>query len=1085
MQRPLRGRWQPKPPYGRRSGFKEKERMPKKESIMKKTVTSLTLALLLVLVLGTWAQASAPLTLRVTCNGQTMGSSALLLDPEESRTAIAALQPQDDNRPLSWSSSDPNIVSVTNSANTRTGFIKGVSPGRATVTVGAEGVQAVNFEVTVSGIVTAAESITIKENEAVLLANLPELGLTCYGAVDGSASFTIATDKANVARATGRTLSNLTVDGVAPGIARITITSTVGSKTYQKAISVTVESNEAEPIRGDASTTKPLKFSTLESQIAAQCKELISGEGNTLASITGVRVDPKQGILYLNYKSPEDPGAGAGSAVTYYPAAAARGPYISDLVFVPNAGYGGETAEITFTGAAASGRTFRGKILVTLEAASTDLTITADHGNPVKLTGTMFDRLCQDTTGTSLDYVIFTLPNANQGELYRDYVSSLNYGSKVGATDQFKTKDINTVTFVPANGFVGKVTIGYAGYNVAGQKFTGELIVNVTQSLDAAISYNDNGSRRINFRSEDFASFCGTATGGSIDYVKFTLPAYSQGTLYYGGAAAEENKEYKLADIGSLSFAAATGFNGTVRIPFSGFDLAGNPFSGTVELNFQTSSSAKGDITYVCAPGDFVKFSVSDFNNLCQTLTGQRLHYITFPSLPDLTVGTLYHNKTSTNGIGSRVGRDIKYYQGTTPYLMHLSFWAADSFRGSVEIPFNGASVSGSTFSGLLVITTGTGSTTGSSGQSAVTYTTSGRQPVKFQASDFESFSRSASNAALNYVRFTPPAANQGMLYYNYQAEDAPTAVSDSTSYYLNGQYSVGKITFVPNAGFSGEVDIPFTGCSISGGQFQGSVRITVRNATAGTSVRYETFGTPVNFKAEDFLAVAGSNRPASIRFGAVADKEGRAGKLYYQYQTPIQYGALASATVDYAMSGQNPVSSLTFVPKAGYRGTVTLPYTATNDDGTQYTGEVTINVDTPLSSAYFNDLWGVSADTYAAVDFLYSQEVVNGMSPGQHGPNLSIRRGDFCLMLFRAFQFASAGTSQPFSDVPGDAYYAQAVNTLRSLGIVDGVGGNLFLPGASLSRQDASLMIQRTLRAAGLPAANGSVEAFASYTDG
>ena len=58
---------------------------------MKKVFTSLTLACLLVLALCTWAQASdAPLALRVTVNGQTMGSSGLLLDPEESRTALAS-----------------------------------------------------------------------------------------------------------------------------------------------------------------------------------------------------------------------------------------------------------------------------------------------------------------------------------------------------------------------------------------------------------------------------------------------------------------------------------------------------------------------------------------------------------------------------------------------------------------------------------------------------------------------------------------------------------------------------------------------------------------------------------------------------------------------------------------------------------------------------------------------------------------------------------------------------------------------------------------------------------------------------------
>ena len=184
-------------------------------------------------------------------------------------------------------------------------------------------------------------------------------------------------------------------------------------------------------------------------------------------------------------------------------------------------------------------------------------------------------------------------------------------------------------------------------------------------------------------------------------------------------------------------------------------------------------------------------------------------------------------------------------------------------------------------------------------------------------------------------------------------------------------------------------------------------------------------------------------------------------------------------------MSGQNPVSSLSFVPKAGYWGTVTLPYTATNSDGTQYTGQVVINVDTPLYSSYFNDLYGANTDTLAAVDFLYTQEVVNGRSPGQYGPQLSIRRGDFCLMLFRAFQFAGAGSTQSFRDVPGDAYYAQAVNTLRSLGIVDGVGGNLFMPDGTLSRQDASLMVQRTLRTAGLPAADGNAGVLTNYPDG
>ena len=73
--------------------------------------------------------------------------------------------------------------------------------------------------------------------------------------------------------------------------------------------------------------------------------------------------------------------------------------------------------------------------------------------------------------------------------------------------------------------------------------------------------------------------------------------------------------------------------------------------------------------------------------------------------------------------------------------------------------------------------------------------------------------------------------------------------------------------------------------------------------------------------------------------------------------------------------------------------------------------------------SASFTDLTGYSAQTKAAVDYLSSQGIVNGMQPGVYGPGLSIRRGDFCLMLYRAFRFDRGGTILSFADVPQDAY--------------------------------------------------------------
>ena len=109
-----------------------------------------------------------------------------------------------------------------------------------------------------------------------------------------------------------------------------------------------------------------------------------------------------------------------------------------------------------------------------------------------------------------------------------------------------------------------------------------------------------------------------------------------------------------------------------------------------------------------------------------------------------------------------------------------------------------------------------------------------------------------------------------------------------------------------------------------------------------------------------------------------------------------------------------------------------------------------------------------------------------NGMTATEYGPDQPIRRGDFCLMLCRAFQFdASSGSARFFRDVPSNVYYAEAVNILSALGIVNGTGNNYFQPNTSISRQDAALMVQRTLQAANMPAENGTAQQLNAFADG
>lgn len=1028
--------------------------------------------------------------------GASIDGGKLVMDPGKGPMINASILPEaNKNDRITWTTTCQGKVArvdYDNASDGHTMYPYGIAPGVSTIIGRTDSGGEVKLDVTVSGMVVKSDAVTIKQNQRLNMKEWTEgaaesdFWVRYYGAAaDSAATVSISSDKANVVRATGSTRNGLLIDGVAEGKATVTIKVMQGTQTIaEKKISVTVESNLAEPIKGTASTSDPLKFSSIESQIAAQCQQMIQMEDNALSHITGLSVPTSQGTLYAGWQSADNTGMGVGSALSYYAASAARGPYISDIVFVPNPGYTGEKATISFTGVSAGGRTYKGRIEVTLKESSTELTVTTKRATPVKLAGTLFNDACQRETGAPLDYVIFTLPPDSQGALYTGYKSELDYTAKVTANDQYARSALDNITFVPNEDYVGTVTIRYFGYNVSGSRYAGELVVKVEQGLDDSIVYYGSGTGRVTFQAGDFYTFCRNATGGEFSYAAFTPPPASQGTLsYYGWPLTSDQQVYTP---NSVSFTAAQGFDGVVRIPFVGYDRSGKQFKGTVQIHVQ--STGESDLSYYCAPGSSVKLVAADFNSLCMAQTGERLHYIAFQTLPDHNMGALYHNRTSSGGIGTRVKKDIKYFQGAVPYLSNLSFWATDKFTGSLEIPFTGSSISGKTFTAMLTIRSGSGSGAGSSSGvgtngATVSYSTTGREQVSFNAKDFDTACRTATNSALSYVRFNLPASGQGILYFDYQTTKAPTAVSASDSYYLNGEESISKVSFHPAYGASGVVQIPFSGAAIDGSDFQGVVSINVRAAgSSGTTVRYTTFGTPVKLSASDFLYAAGTNQPVSIRLDGLPAAS--SGKMYYQYASPTQYSWQANTTTEYSLSGDPLVSNLTFIPKAGYVGMVSVPYAATNGDGTEYSGEIRITVNTPASSSQFDDLEGFNGQTLAAVNYLYDQGVVNGMGNGKYGPGLSIRRGDFCLMLWRAFRFESGGSAMPFSDVDGNAYYAEAVNTLSSLGVVNGTGSNRFQPDSPISRQDASLMIQRTLKTTGMSAENGAAEDIASYAD-
>ncbi len=130
--------------------------------------------------------------------------------------------------------------------------------------------------------------------------------------------------------------------------------------------------------------------------------------------------------------------------------------------------------------------------------------------------------------------------------------------------------------------------------------------------------------------------------------------------------------------------------------------------------------------------------------------------------------------------------------------------------------------------------------------------------------------------------------------------------------------------------------------------------------------------------------------------------------------------------------------------------------------------------------SVYFYDVGEGYRWAYHAIDYLATLNVARGTDQYLFEPERSITRADFALLLYRAYDMTGYASGQYFADVKPEDYYADAVLATRNLGIAKGEDG-YFYPKKSLTRQDAAVMLERTLEAAGIQLTQGSL---AGYSD-
>lgn len=118
--------------------------------------------------------------------------------------------------------------------------------------------------------------------------------------------------------------------------------------------------------------------------------------------------------------------------------------------------------------------------------------------------------------------------------------------------------------------------------------------------------------------------------------------------------------------------------------------------------------------------------------------------------------------------------------------------------------------------------------------------------------------------------------------------------------------------------------------------------------------------------------------------------------------------------------------------------------------------------------SANFNDIGRQYFWAVKAIDNLYERGIVSGVGGGKFMPANNVTRADFLIMVMKSYNLeVNPNIEDNFSDA-GDKYYTKYLGTAKNLGLVSGIGNNLYAPESPISRQDMFVILYSVLEKLG-----------------
>lgn len=476
-------------------------------------------------------------------------------------------------------------------------------------------------------------------------------------------------------------------------------------KTYTQAITVTVTSLSKTLSSVANGSYQNYYISALKIDAAAAIAALPQVSGTVTVSSISVKTQPMLGSLNTTYINSSN------SYVTYTAPKSSLGQDKFVTTVVTNKG----TFEVTFVIPVIPiyNQTFEAQYpqAVSSVGNSYNYTVTPPTG---------YDRIALITKGTTPTTAQLTTSPA-----YNSTSITLN------------SSDFNTTT--------GKCTLYVMAWNSnwtssynSGKYYYGPLEV---YQKNYNINYNGVAGETVQFAQSDFTDFMNEVAEArgdasktksypyvTFDYVTFSLPTTSQGTLYYGNTAMSTsnssgafNTRTKVTNLDSVTFvpnAKTTAKTITLNFTLYATRYSSSstshgttvPYSGTVVVNL-----VREDIKYTVSQGDSVRFDESDFLNYLRSTKGyssnNTIDYVTFDqsAVSAVNEGSLYTYYNGYNYGGSVKTTDKFYYSATASQnaLSDVAFLASRYAKTgeTVYIPFTIYARYGTTGTGTRQLT--------------------------------------------------------------------------------------------------------------------------------------------------------------------------------------------------------------------------------------------------------------------------------------------------------------------------------------------------------------------------------------------